>query len=431
MKSKNFYRATLFIFILITLSIFNSCEKNSEDFTLGTQFIESQTQINLIDTFSVNLSTVILDTITSSSTGSLLVGNYSDDSFGEISANSYFQIGIPDDFNVENDDTYDSLDLVIKYNGYSFGDTTKSQKISVHQLTENIKLNDNSELPSKDVFNYSPNSIGTIIYTPLPNGSTDSLVIKVSDDIGIDLFTKMQENSEVLIDNESFINYFHGLVLVTDDSYEGSIIGFDAAEIKLILYTSIKSSSAEQINYEFALQDSAKQFNNIEHDFSSSQLSRLSQQKVKLPSSETNGLSFLQGGIGLAIRVDIPALQEILLYKRGLIVKAELSISPSIGTYNYFKLPSDLYIYAVDKLNRATAAVASSSLTTDELYNEGTEYTFDITTYLNYDLSDSYIDPESGYLITLPYTELLTTFNRLVADAQNKNTKLKIYYLSY
>ena len=432
MKRRNFYQITLFAFILFVLSIFNSCKENSENFTLGIQFIESQTSINLIDTFSVSLSTVILDTVSTSGTGSLLVGNYSDATFGKINSNSYFQIGVPDGFDVENNDIYDSLNLVIKYSGYSFGDTTKGQKISVHQLTENIKLNDNDLLTSKDVFNYNQEPMGTIIYTPLPNGSTDSLVIKLSDYIGSDLFTKMQENSEVLTDDESFRNYFHGLALVTDDSYEGSIIGFNVSDTKLILYTSRESSvSTEEINYTFSLKDSAKQFNNIEHNFSSSQLNKLSQQRDKLSSSETNGLSFLQGGIGLAIRVDVPALQDVLLYNRGLIVKAELSISPSVGSYNYFKLPDYLYVYASDKLNRTNTAIASSSLTTDNLYNEETEYTFDITTYLNYDLSDSYIDPENGFLITLPPDELTTTFYRLIADSNSKNTRLKIYYLSY
>ena len=102
----------IFIFSLF----FNACQKNPAEFTLGEEFIESQTELALIDTFSVSLSTVILDTVVTSGTGNLLIGNYRDEVFGKITSHGYFQIGIPSAMSVENDDVYDSLKLIIKYN---------------------------------------------------------------------------------------------------------------------------------------------------------------------------------------------------------------------------------------------------------------------------------------------------------------------------
>ena len=121
------------LIIFITSFFLNTCKENPGEFTLGEEFIESQTYITLIDTFSANLSTVILDTVITSGTESMLIGNYRDNVFGKITSHSYFQIGIPDSlelYDVQNDDIYDSLNLIIRYNNYFFGDTTRLQRIS-------------------------------------------------------------------------------------------------------------------------------------------------------------------------------------------------------------------------------------------------------------------------------------------------------------
>lgn len=433
-KSFKNHHARLSLLIIFSFGLFfSACKENSTEFTLGEKYIESQTDLNLIDTFSVSLSTVILDTIVTSGTGSMLVGNYRDNVFGKVTSSSYFQIGIPDNGDDINDnDVYDSLSLVISYNKYFYGDTTKSQKISVHQLTEKIKLDDNDVITSATEFSYDAEPIGSIIYSPQPNNTIDTLTIRISDRIGLDLFAKLKSKSEVLADDESFINYFHGLVLAADDTYEGSIIGFDASDVKLILYTSrYEETDVEEINYEFPLNNSVKQFNNIKHDFTSMQLNPLLQQRYELSSDKTGGHAFLQGGVGLSMRVEFASINEILLKERGTIMKAQLLIAPLKGSYDFFDFPSDLILYKSDKLNQRTYAYSTSSLNVDELYHEETNYTFDITNYLTNELADGYIDPEQGLLIMLPDSEQHTTFNRLVADAKSLNTKLKIYYLSY
>ena len=420
------------LFTIPVILFFYSCNENPDEFTLGEEFIESRTSFNLIDTFSVNLSTVILDTINTAGTGKIQVGNYDDHTFGKISSSSYFQIGSPESYDVEPDDRYDSLNLVLRYNNDSFGDTNKVQKIIVYQLEENIELADNGNINSHTTYNYNHDPLGAKIYTPKPNSSDDTLFIKISDDIGLDLFSKLKDNSNIVANNESFINYFHGLVLKGDDNYTGAIIGFNAYDVNLILYSTRVAETSETIKNQFALSDSSKQFNNIAHDFTSADLNSLVEQRSELPASEIGGLSYLQGGTGLVIRVDFPSIREILLYNRGKVTDAKLYLAPLKNSYNDFELPSQLLIYETDNLNRINGyALSSSVLTKDELYNEETYYTFDVTEYLNEELSDYYIDPGDGLIITLPFSELSSGFNRMVADSQNQRLKLKIYYLTY
>ena len=420
-----------FIFILFLLMLFvGECTKNPSDFNLGEKYIESQTDIALIDSFSVKLSTVLLDTVVTSGTASMLVGSYSDNTFGQITSHGYFQLGIPSMIDITDDDVYDSLSLIIHYNGYVFGDTTLPQRITVHQLMETIDPGPDSTLTRNTTFNYDPNPIGSLVYTPRPNNTNDTLFIKISDNIGLDLFQKLMEESSVFANNTTFINnYLHGLVLVADDTYEGSIVGFRGAEsaAEFILYS---RRDTEEIKHEFKLEDYSKQFNNIATDFSTTQFSALANQRDAMPSSNTSDLAFLQECVGLAIRVDFPSLKEILLLERGILAKAELILSPLQNSYNEFGLPTSLALYQADQLNKVSDFVVSSSLTIDEMYHEDTAYSFDLSEYLTNELADSYINPEDGLIIKVN-SNYQSKFDRLILDEENKHTKLKIYYLSY
>jgi hypothetical protein len=429
-----FRRLKLPLILLLILIVMNACEK---DFPVGGKFIVSQTEINLIDTLSVSLSTVILDTLNNCGTGTMLVGNYEDEIFGGFSSKSFFQIGVPETNDVQTDDHYDSLTLVLKYNQYWFGDTTQSLTISAHPLTEKIEYDYDEIIKSETAFDYDPQPIGSITFNPRPNNPVGSISIRLSDELGIDLFTKMMEGDDLLDAAKDFLEYFPGVALVADKTSEGIIIGLsgDPENIKIYLHTSReKDLTEEEIVYRIGMYDYNKQFNNITRDFSATQFNALVEQRYDLPSSKSDDLTFLQGGTGLAIKVTFPSLPEILLRDQGKIVEAKLSISPLKNSYNEFDLPDNLMLYELDKLNRVfdnQSSIASSIKLVDEQYNEQTTFSFDISSYLEYELSDSYVDPEKGLLISLPSYDLRNTFERLIIDADNKKTMLEIYYLSY
>jgi hypothetical protein len=431
----------LLIFIIPVL-ILNSCSENPDEFTMGEDYLESQANLRLVDTFTVNLSTVILDTVETAATGSALVGIYSDNRVGKINCSSYFRMDIPSSYDAAKGDVFDSLALVLEYSKYSFGDTTQYQKISVHQLTENISVKSDSYLSNHSTFSYNPSPLGTITYKPRPNGEKDTITIKLNNATGQELLNKLIAGSETITDTSLFTNYFHGLMIEADQAYPGCVVGFNASkgDIRMILYSHrTKNNEIEDITNEFTYSATDKQFNNIQHDFSSTSLSSLTQQKFRLPSSSTNGMSFLQGGIGLAIRVDFPSLSSLLLFERGKIADAKLLIAPETGTYKGdYDLPDQLVLYKTDKVNRRNGLVTTSGGSTvfstrsvDNLYHENSYFQFDLTNYITTQLANSYVDPDNGLLITLYTNNEASSLYRLIADAGNKNTKLKIYYLSY
>jgi hypothetical protein len=420
-----------FSILLLALAI-GSCQNNPESSSLGKQFVDSQTRVSLIDTFSVRLSTVILDTLVTSGTENILVGNYRDEAFGGVSSESYVQIGVPESFDVQSDDLYDSLRLILTYNQYSFGDTTRIQTMFVHQLTEGIEYEYGTAITSNKSFDYSSGPIGSIVYLPTPNVSGATLSIPIDDNLGRRLFEQLTEASESVMDNDVFCEYFPGLVLRPDPGSTGSIVGFTATgeDLRLVLYTR-KADTYQENPITFKLRDSTRQFNHIVHDFTSTRLAGLTKQRFALPSEQSGGISFLQGCVGLAIRVDFPSLPEALLYSKSTLLAARLSISPKNSSYRESTLPSSLVLYETNGLNTLISGVASSTLTADYEYNDQTVYTFDLTEYLRSEFADSYVDPEKGLLIVLSSDEIASRFARLIGDANAKNTRLSLYYLSY
>jgi hypothetical protein len=67
-------------FFVFGIILIGSCTKTNE-FTIGKDFVESQTRLQVIDTFRVDLSTVLLDSVVTSSKNIAYVGQYEDNIF--------------------------------------------------------------------------------------------------------------------------------------------------------------------------------------------------------------------------------------------------------------------------------------------------------------------------------------------------------------
>jgi hypothetical protein len=180
------------------------------------------------------------------------------------------------------------------------------------------------------------------------------------------------------------------------------------------------------------------QFNNIENDLSGTPIYNIKQEGNKISSKETGNRIYMQGLTGFIAKIQFPTLGNILMDKRWQILKAELIIKPAKGSYDIFSLPVSLHIYDTDRENRLKSVLTDSkgdqlvaNFVFDELYDETTSYTFDITNFLNNELADSYFDYEHGLLIALSQDQLRTSFDRLVIEGKNPPVKLRIYYLTY
>jgi hypothetical protein len=445
----------LFIIVIVVFSVW-SCTK-SDTFSIGENFVESQTNLKILDTFKVDLSTVLLDSVVTSGTKAALVGQYSDNIFGSISSQSYFELGYPTSFNnIDFTYVYDSANFVLSYSKYYYGDTTKLMTISIQQLTQRITFDETTGyLYNTSKISYSPSILGTKVFYPRPK-SADTVVTIPVNAFGKQIFNLIQTKNDIITTSETFLNYLEGFAITSEtgngksiNGTNSAILGFKADEkhifFKIYYHTKDNYPVSNILSIPFSsntnTNGSAYQFNNIQYDLSGCPLSKIKESKNILSSTTTGNKAYLQGILGLMPKIQFPSLQNLIFENRWKILKAELIIAPVKNSYSSFLLPSQLYLYDTDKRNQINSQLTVngissgknivSTLNVDELYNENTTYTFDITNFISTEASSAFFDYQHGILIGLSSSYLTSSFARLIVENKNPAVKLRLYYLTY
>lgn len=426
--------------ITVFLMLIISCTKDIQDFTIGSDFVESDTKIHLIDTFSVNISTVWIDSIPTSMIDTILVGKCYDNIFGSITSNSFWQIGLPEDISVQSIDIFDSITLSIQYSGYYYGDTLQPLTVRLYQLVEPLETREDGYLYNTSKFRYADEPIGVYTFYPRPKGSESIFEVRVDDAFGKELLENMKYNEQMFSSDDNFITYYPGFALITDTCNSASIVGFDVNDENL--YFTLYSHRIREMKVEsehiFPLVNNELQFNQIVSDFRYSDIENINTRGDEYSSGMLFNKAYMQGGTGLMVKISFPSLPEFQLFENSLFLKAELEIKPERISYINFDLPQRLYLYNTNKYNQVESIlydsddnVVSSVLVLDEIFHEKTAYTFDITEFIKDEFSDSYFDRDHGILISLSYEEYICSLKRLVVDVQDNRPKLKFYYVSY
>ena len=427
-----------------------SCGTDTDagEFVVGSDYLALNNKVLLIDTVTVDMSTINFDSLVTSGQSRILIGNYEDPIFGKVKSNSYFQLA-SNMYSLNNDgsDTettnyvFDSISMILKYDNYYYGDTTKVQTFDIHRLTQKVKTNiDSKNFYNNSALTYSDESLGKISYKPRPI-EKDSIIIKMNDAFGAAIFQKIKKREITGFDN--FSEYLKGLVLVpsTDDS--SSVIGFNAATSKIRLYYSKYQADTEETSYviDFTIMDVSKQFNSISSDKTGTLLQNLPVSSSKLSTSFTNRAGFIQSGSGVACRIDFPNIKQLkYISNKGAIVDAQLILKPVNNSYSEkYPLADSLKVYVGDNLNRISGSLINSAGTavfgtlnkkSDE-FNENVGYTIPIGGFLQ---KEMWKQSDSKYSLILTLPGISKTVNRIVlGDQKHSNNKiqLKIYYLSY
>ncbi|WP_264532264.1 DUF4270 domain-containing protein [Flavobacterium sp. N502540] len=435
--------------LFLAMTLF-SCGTDSDagEFVVGSDYLAVGNKVILIDTMTVEMSTINFDSLITSGKNRILIGNYEDPIYGKVKSKSYFQLA-SDSYSLKNDgsDTettnyvFDSISMILKYDKYYYGDTTKVQTFDIHRLTEKVKPNTNDKnFYNNSVLNYSDESLGTISYSPRPAGK-DSVTIKMSRTFGAALFQKLKKRE--ITDFDSFSEYLKGLVLVPSASNSANVIGFHVASSKVRLYYSKYQANTEEVPYiiDFKISDAQKQFNSISLDKTGTIIQNLPASNSKLPSALTNQQGFIQSGTGVACRIDFPNIKQLKrISANGAIVDAQLFLKPVNNTYaEKYPLEDSLKVYVSDNLNRISTSLVNSAGTAvfgilnkkkDE-FNENVGYSVPIGYFLQKEMLKQ-SSSRSSLILTLP--GISKTVNRIVLGDQkhlNNKLQLKIYYISY
>ncbi|PWT97816.1 MAG: hypothetical protein C5B52_13300 [Bacteroidetes bacterium] len=434
--------------ILCTLAVimlFCNCKKAYIQF--GGEFVDNgTTNIVLVDTITPLVSTIYRDSVSTSGSGTLLVGSYRDSLFGSVTCKSFMNVVPPTitTLNFSASARFDSIRLILKPNKSYYGDTINPQPINVYQLAAPIQLGETQFLLyNNSDFPINPTPIGSISRTFHPS-DTSSIQIPLNDALGQQLFDLVVNKADQVKTAADFIAYFNGLQVAPGTGPSTSVFGFsDSVTMRVYYHEANPSPVSKAIDFAYANKN--LQFNQIHYDRTGTLLEPLNPTNLEMPSSQMGNMGFVQTATGIVAKIRFPTLRNLLQrpdYAK--IVRAELDIEPIRGTYvTHFALPPQLEAYTTTVLNQPLAPITApaingqlvnqmGNLTIDWIYGQNTMYSYDVTAYLQQQIVIT--DNNKNGLLLQPSTPAFnSSLNRLVfgdSDNPNNSIKLKVYYIS-
>lgn len=354
----------------VLLLLLTSCAQDDSSFPVGEDWVESDTRVLYIDTMTVSSSTFKFDSVQVSSTDRLLLGAYIDPIFGKTTSKIFTQLS-NSTYTLDSDAVFDSIALILNYDDYFYNDTTQVQRLKIHEVLQDIKATEDGYFYNTTSFNYDENTVGDVQFVPRPIDE-DSLHLRLDDDYGKLLFSEIQENE---INNaDEFLRYHRGLLLDpgSDNTTILGILPTSTLRIYYSLPNEVEVDESESFDMTF---NSSYTFHNISSERDDTYFSTLEEQEDEVTSSATNMMSYVQGGVGLATRIDIPNLAGLdYIEGKGTLLSANLVISLNTATEST-SLPAQetLSSYIIDQKNvalgtlydyegsEATASIAAES----------------------------------------------------------------------
>ncbi|MEI9919909.1 MAG: DUF4270 family protein [Bacteroidota bacterium] len=419
------------VYLLAPLILLFSC--NDEASPIGSDFFNGGGAINMttIDTLTIRTSTMLFDSLATADAPRLLVGYHEDADLGKVQSAAFFQLGTQGLFQLDRTtSSFTRVELRLIHDGYSYYDTTQSISFAVHQLKEQLKFRtDNIYNTSK--FKYDPTPMGSVTYKVKPS-LKDTVKIPLSATFGQNLIRLAQSSATQVSSTEEFLTYFYGLAIVPTGT-SGPIVGFGVTPEVRIYYLNTAVTPSVEAYLVLSYQDLLK-YNKISSDRSGTALSGLKSGN-HIDADDAGGKGYMQAGVGLGLRLEIPYLRSILLEHAGLtILSAQLEISPSRDNDDRnAAIPAPLLMQRVNYKNQLVSSYAQQAVLVEDYYLErDTHYSVDVTTYVKQQVALEEANQNAIVFIT-EESAFRSTVNRVYIDDQlgDREMKLTITCLVY
>lgn len=431
--------------ILIAIGyILYSCE--NKDFEIGQNLVESQSRTILIDTCSVSLTTLLIDSLATSAQNTLIIGSWHSGNLGAYSSTGYLSFNLPSYTESRKNKNiplvFDSLTFVLKHSSNYLGDTLSSFTMNIHELTKTLELKDGS-LYNTSRFGYNKDPLAGITFYPYPNLKNE-VSIRLPDALGAELLKKLSTADVDIQSLEHFREYLKGFAITAENPENEAFFGFPVNDTSAVMNLYYHYIEDHKIENQITIQGySSYVFNSITFNREGSPLEKLTNGNKGLSSTLSNHQSYIMGLTGLYTRIEIPYLQNLLqLSDAGSVQSAELILYPVKGTFgDHLPLPDSLSLYIADYTNTTVDAVTTSygdalqsgNLVIDEIFGVNTHYSFTITDFIRNEIRAIGMNKQK-LILTLPDIYMKRTFRSVVLGDQahpSQQVKLKITYNAY
>lgn len=444
---------------ILLLMLFVSCEFESGDikYNMGNDFVNDPTNVLMIDTLTVRTFTTTVDSFATSRLNRLLTGKFTNQYGIETYSEAYFRFDAAAFGGFNASSKFDSIVLVLNFDGYKFGDTTKVAEFEVFRLTEEIVYNENNQyIYNHQKFDADETPIGSFKLDY--NNPVDSIFVKISDDLGQKFFDFAFEGADSISDNELFKEMFKGVVIKPAANNDAFIIGINANADSItaprlrVYYNDI--NPVDELFFEIPLEQfelfagtyspensNYCAFSHIVNNYEGSVLEGISSE-TPLQGTLTDNVTFLQGSGMLSTHIQIPFIDHLYQFGIGSIIKAELIIEPLESTFSQkSNLPGTLLINLVDNKFRyynplyitGTTDLAYATLNYDHEFKENTHYVYDITNYIKSEYEE-FADPMYSMLLVMPGTSSMISVDQLIIGNRinrDNRLKMKIYLTNF
>lgn len=436
-----------------------SCEFETGDikYNMGNDFINDPTNVLMIDTLTVKTYTTANDSFATSQSKRLLAGRYINSLGIETYSEAYFRFDAAEISSLHATSKFDSVVMILQYDGYKLGDTTSLAHFEVFRLTEDIVYDESTlKIYNHQQFEAMPEALGK--FTLDLSKSVDTISFKINDVLGRELFDYAINQNDTVFDSELFKAYFKGVVIKPTEETQSLVAGFTANPDSVfaprirVFYNDFRPNDDLYMDFPFekfelftgsysADNSNYCAFSHIENNYDGTLWQGISFDNP-ISSSKTGNISFMQGSNMHSTNIEIPYIDHLNQFGVGAIIKAELHIEPIEETFvSKNRLPSILQINLIDAKYRyynplyitGTNDLAYGILVYDNIFKEKTHYVYDVTNYLKTEFED-FGDQLYTMLMLIPNNSTKINVDQLIIGDNKHNSnrmKLKIYLTNF
>ncbi|MBO0359589.1 DUF4270 family protein [Hymenobacter sp. BT186] len=315
-----------------------------------------------VDTLTIRTSTVLVDSVPTSSNSYLLLGRYTDARLGTLTASSYACLGLADGvFQPKTSMVYDSVVLLLLSDSYRYGDTTRTQQVQVHRLRAPIRPSTTYYASSS--LAYDAALLGTTTFHARPRPRLDTLRVRLADALGQELLAAGQNRQ--LGTQDELEARLPGLVLTPGTSDNAALLRFDATNqaTTVRLYYHDPAAPATALSYSFSTATGGRHFYQLTAVRNGSALGSLNSYLQTLPSARTAAEAYIQGGLGLQTKIEVPYLLNLNeLDGTWVINSAGITLETVTAAENrYFPPPTSLTVYLASRGNQYLGLLADAA----------------------------------------------------------------------
>lgn len=349
--------------VLLALAV-AACDP-AGDITVGVDAATpTGSNAHYVDTLTVRMATVWHDSVVTSTSDNQLVGRYTDPRLGTITARSYFRVGLTAAYVPDTDEVYDSLVLVLKPDGYRYGDTTRQQTVEVHRLRDQLETAKTYYAFNQLGYDAAPlnQGQGTRAFRAQPTLRT--LRLRLADALGRELLTTGKAGR---LTTDAEMNYLlAGLVLTPGAADDAALIRSQLSTdgAALCLYTHSPLDPLTALTQSFTLAAGTQHFYQVTADRTGTLLAPLTTPLQGLNVDQTAQESYIDGVLGLQTKIEIPYLNDLHSFGTRLtIVQAYVRLQVVPGSSNrYIAPPTTLVPYLSGRGNQQGLILSSTTI---------------------------------------------------------------------